>query len=83
MSMSLDCALSQTRNRQERRRRARRGRFEPLLIPVLDAFEMIGVGKTRGFELIKAGVIDTVLIGHRRFATRESLERLTSPQKAA
>jgi hypothetical protein len=65
---------------RDRRRLPRRGRFEPLLIPILDAFEIIGVGKTRGFELIKAGTIETVMIGKRRFATRESLEKLATPQ---
>jgi hypothetical protein len=50
-----------------------------MLIPILDGFDMIGVGVTKGYELVNAGVIETVLIGRRRYATRESLERLAAP----
>jgi hypothetical protein len=49
------------------------------LIPILDAFDMLGVGVTKGYELISDGQIDTVLIGRRRYATRESLDRLATP----
>jgi hypothetical protein len=40
---------------------------------------MVGVGVTKGYELVNAGKIKTVLIGRRRYATRESLERLATP----
>ena len=60
-------------------RRPRRGHYIPILIPVLDAFDMLGVGVTKGYDLINTGQIDTVLIGRRRYATRESLERLATP----
>jgi hypothetical protein len=40
---------------------------------------MIGVGVTKGYELVNAGQIETVLIGRRRYATRGSLERLATP----
>jgi hypothetical protein len=43
-----------------------------------DAFDMLGVGVTKGYDLINIGRIDTVLIGRRRYATRESLERLAT-----
>jgi hypothetical protein len=57
-------------------RRPRRGHYMPILVPVLDAFDMLGVGVTNGYHLINTGQIDTVLIGRRRYATRESLQRL-------
>jgi hypothetical protein len=60
-------------------RRPRRAHYVPILIPILDAFDMLGVGVTKGYELISDGQIDTVLIGRRRYATRESLDRLATP----
>jgi hypothetical protein len=51
----------------------------PILIPVLDAFDMLGVGVTKGYDLINTGQIDTVLIGRRRYATHASVERLATP----
>lgn len=61
------------------RRRPRRGRFEPLLLPIRDAFEVIGVGRTKGYELVKSGQIETVTIGGRRYATRRGLDALATP----
>ena len=61
-------------------RRPRRGHYIPILIPILDAFDMLGIGITKGYELVNARQIDTVLIGRRRYATRTSLERLATPE---
>lgn len=60
-------------------RRPRRAHYAPLIVPVLDGFDMIGVGVTKGYELVNARRIDTVLIGRRRYATLESLKRLATP----
>ena len=60
-------------------RRPRRGHYAPLLIPVLDAFDILGVGVTKGYELVNTREIETVLIGRRRYATCESVERLATP----
>jgi hypothetical protein len=60
-------------------RRPRRSHYQPLSVPVLDGFEMIGVGTTKGYELVNAGIIETFVIGRRRYATLESLERLATP----
>jgi hypothetical protein len=40
---------------------------------------LIGIGVTKGYELVNARRIDTVLIGRRRYATLESLKRLATP----
>jgi len=61
---------------RQQRRRPVRGRFAPLLVPILDAFEIIGVGPTKGYELVGAGIIETVMVGRRRYATQEGLERI-------
>jgi hypothetical protein len=60
-------------------RRLHRSNYDPLLVPILDGFTMISVGPTKGYELIHDGVIETVLIGRRRYATLESLKRLATP----
>ncbi len=65
---------------QRQRRRPLRGRFEPLLIPIQDAFEMLGVGVTKGYEMVNTGLIPTVMIGRRRYATRAGLEALATPE---
>jgi hypothetical protein len=63
---------------KKRPRRPRRGHYQPLYVPIRDAFDIVGVGPTKGYELINAGVLKTVRIGKRRFATFESLERLAA-----
>jgi hypothetical protein len=68
---------------QRQRRRPRRGNYPPMLIPVLDAFDMLGVGVTKGYELIDQRLLDSVLNGRRRYVTRDSMERLAAKLQAA
>jgi hypothetical protein len=70
---------AETDELKRRPRRPRRGHYRPLYVPLRDAFEMVGVGSTKGYELINAGIIETVPIGRRRYATFESLARLATP----
>lgn len=48
--------------------------------PILEAFDLIGVSPTTGYELIKPGPqgepakIQTFLIGRRRYASAESVQ---------
>ena len=65
--------MSSTKSRE---RRPLRGRYEARLVPLLDAFELLGVGKTRGYELVALGLLPTVKLGARRYATREGLDSL-------
>lgn len=60
------------------RRRPRRQRYAPLLIPLNDGFEMIGVGRTKGYELVTAGLLPTVMVGARRYVRREVLEGIAT-----
>jgi hypothetical protein len=59
---------------------------EPFLVPTPVGFRTIGVRNTKGWELIKAGEIETVSIGRRRLIVWSSLkayvERLRSLQAA-
>ena len=48
--------------------------MEPLLIPVWpDAARQLGIGRTRMFQLIGDGELDTVTIGRRRLVPLTSL----------
>jgi hypothetical protein len=60
-----------------------KGRYDPTLISVLDAFDLINVRLTEGYQMIDEGLLDSVLIGERRYVTRQSLERLDAQRRAA
>lgn len=55
----------------------------PLLLPLNQAFAMIGVGRTKGYALINSGVIKTVRVGPRQYAKMSSLEALAENGAAA
>ncbi len=48
-------------------------RFSALLIPKRDAFDAIGVGNTRGHELLAQGKLDARKLGSRTMITAASL----------
>jgi hypothetical protein len=57
---------------------------KPKLVPLPRCFEVLGCGKTKGFQLVRDGVIKTVRLGKRRYATAESIDHLvTEGQQAA
>jgi Helix-turn-helix domain len=47
-----------------------------LSVRVADASRMIGIGRTKLYELIKAGDLETVKIGRATLVTMRSLRRL-------
>jgi hypothetical protein len=47
-----------------------------LVLPARRAFKMIGVSKTKGFAMIKAGILRTVKIGRSTLVTAESLQEV-------
>ena len=47
--------------------------IEPLRVGVVDAAKMLGIGRTRMYEHIKAGAIRTVKDGDRTLITVEEL----------
>lgn len=50
--------------------------MEPVLCSIADAARLLGIGKTKTYELIDARQLDTVAIGVRRMVTVESIKRL-------
>lgn len=49
-----------------------------LTVTVNDALAMLGIGRTRFYELVKAGEIQTIKLGRRRLVQVASLQRLAS-----
>lgn len=50
----------------------------PFTISVKDALAMLGIGRTRFYELVAAGEIQTIKLGRRRLVQIASLQRLAS-----
>lgn len=49
---------------------------EPLLVSITDAARMLGLGRTKTYELINEGQLDAVSIGHRNLIKVESVRAL-------
>jgi hypothetical protein len=48
----------------------------PQAFPIMEAFNRIGVGRVKGYELVNSGELQTFLIGSRRYATSEAIRTL-------
>ena len=55
---------------------------EPICVRVNDAARMIGVGRTKLYELIAAGEVETVKLGKATRITTDSLRDLVRRQRA-
>lgn len=49
---------------------------QPLLVTINTALSMIGLGRTKFYELVNGGRIETVVVGSRRLVKVSSLRRL-------
>ena len=56
--------------------------IEPICVRVNDAARMIGVGRTKLYELIATGELETVKIGKATRITTDSLHRLVERHRA-
>lgn len=56
---------------------------EPICVRVNDAARMIGIGRTKLYELISAGELETVKIGKATRITTASLNELVKRRSAA
>lgn len=50
--------------------------MEPVLCSIADAAHMLGIGRTKAYELIDQGVLATIAIGARRLVKVESIKRV-------
>lgn len=57
--------------------------MDPLALPPKQAFAAIGVGITKGYELIAAGDLETFKIGRATRVTTESLRSYVARQLEA
>lgn len=53
---------------------------EPICVKINDAARMIGVGRTKLYELIAAGEVDAIKLGKSTRVTTESLRELIKRQ---
>ncbi len=56
---------------------------DPICVRVNDAARMIGVGRTKLYELIAAGDVETVKLGKSTRVTTASLHNLITRQRGA
>jgi len=56
---------------------------KPITVSVRSAQEMLGLGHTRIYELIRDKKLDSVLIGKRRLIEVASIERLVEQSRQA
>lgn len=57
--------------------------FDPICVRIDDAARMIGVGRTKLYELIAAREVETVKLGKSIRVTTASLRELVRRQRAA
>jgi len=57
--------------------------LKPLAVPVRKACELIGVGNTTMWALIKAGRVKTTSVGRRRLVIYATLEELVTSSDPA
>lgn len=50
--------------------------MEKIAVPVVEGFAALGIGRTKGYELIEAGRLKTILIGRRRLILVSSIKEL-------
>ena len=55
---------------------------EPICVRVNDAARMIGIGRTKLYELISSGELETIKIGKSTRITTASLQRLVARHRA-
>lgn len=54
--------------------------MEPIAIPPKDAFAAIGVGVTKGYELLNAGELESFTVGRARRVTTASIKAFVARQ---
>lgn len=55
---------------------------DPLTVTVNEASRLLGVGRTKVNELMRAGDLESFMIGRRRLITMESIRRLVARRLA-
>jgi len=56
--------------------------LDPLTVTVSTAVKLTGLGRTKIWEMLKVGKVESVRVGRRRLVVYSSLKRLLEPQPA-
>jgi excisionase family DNA binding protein len=54
---------------------------EPIVTTIKGTAEALGIGRTKIYDLINAGELETVKIGTRRLVTIASIRKLVEPEQ--
>lgn len=57
--------------------------LQPRLVSVPRAAELLGIGRTKTYDLITENLLETINIGGRRLVTLRSIDRLVESALAA
>ena len=55
--------------------------LEPLAVPMSAVPRLLGCGRTKAYDLLKRGLLETVDIGGMRRITMRSIKALAEPKK--
>jgi len=69
-----------TADAPHRNRKRASSTLRPFTVSTRTARDLLDVGNTKLWELIRDGVLDTIRIGRKRLIVYESLERLIKPK---
>jgi excisionase family DNA binding protein len=56
--------------------------FSPLLYPIPVVMAVLGLGKTKVFELLASGQLESVVVGRRRLVPRQALDDFVARLRA-
>jgi excisionase family DNA binding protein len=63
----------------EPKRKSRREPLKPVSVTINDACKITGLGRTKVYELIAQGTLESVAIGRRRLVLYAAIEALLRP----
>ncbi|HLI00657.1 MAG TPA: helix-turn-helix domain-containing protein [Acidimicrobiales bacterium] len=55
---------------------------DPLMVPIETAAEMLGLGRTTTFTLIKTGELPTITVGRRRLVPVDAVRKFVADRLA-
>jgi hypothetical protein len=53
-----------------------------LAYPAVEAFKIVGLGRTRGFEAIKSGALKSYALGRKRMVSHSALEAFVAARES-
>lgn len=69
-------SVNHSATEKDRRMNIQNEYLQPRLVAIPKAAQLLGIGRTKTYELIGDGLLDTMNIGGRRLVTLRSIDRL-------